>query len=716
MLAPSRPFQLASFLGAALLFLIQPLLAKQILPWFGGGSAVWSACLLFFQLGLVAGYAYAHLTRRLPIARQATLHVVLLAVAAALLPVSPSDAWKPPDGEHLVGRVLYLLLVNVGLPYVLLAATAPLIQDWDARRRTAGVRPGSDLESVDGRLHPRRPESPYRLYVISNVGSLLALIAYPAWLEPWLPLSVHHQIWSAAFVAFVAVCAWCAWIVTSTVSGVPHAQIPELSASSPAAIDIEVDRVTIPPAVRVLFWFLLPAIGSGLLMATTSTLTQDVAAMPLIWIAPLALYLVTFILAFAGWYLRPVWAFMYVALLFATIYAFRSDASTPAVLQATALLAVAFAGEMICHGELVRLRPPVDRLTGFYLALAIGGSLGGAFVALGAPLWFNSTIELPILHLATVAALAALWTWTIAGRLGALLRVLAPPAALALVAIPGARALSADAGATHVVAQERGFYGVVRITDEPAQSIRRLYHGRILHGLQFTTPVLSQVATTYYTEGSGVDLAIREHPRRRRGAPLIIGAVGLGTGTVAALGAAGDRIRFFEIDPVVIRLSQQHFTFVSGSPAAVEIVPGDARLTLEREIAQGGTAMYDVLVLDAFSGDAIPVHLLTAEAFGIYDRALAEDGVIAIHVSNRYLELRPVVRGLAAPRGFEVLEIYHQGTARARATSNTWMLVTRNREFAETIRPRARDTAEAFEPVVWTDDFSSLLAVWRPRD
>ncbi len=706
---PSRlPFLIASFLGAALLFLVQPLLAKQILPWFGGGSAVWSACLLFFQLGLVAGYAYAHVTRRLPPARQAIVHLALLLLSLLFLPVAPGDDWKPTDGEHLVSRVLLLLFANVGMPYVLLAATAPLIQDWDARRRSATVVPAqtAGLEPIA----PSRPDIPYRLYILSNAGSLLALLAYPLLLEPWLPLAVHHRIWSWLFVAFVATCGWCAWIVVQAFAG-----RVAVAAADPVATDVIVEAAP-ATAWRAFLWIVLAALGSGLLLATTSTLTQDVAAMPLIWIAPLALYLVTFIVAFAGWYLRPIWAFAYVGLLFSTMYALRENGSTSPELQALALLGACFAGCMVCHGELVRVRPGVEALTRFYLALAIGGSIGGACVALGAPLWFNSTIELPALHLVTIGLLAGLWAWSIPGRLGVVLRAIAPPAVVALVAIPGARALAADTSrATVLVEQDRGFYGVVRVTDEPGQDVRRLYHGRILHGLQFTTPILSSVPTSYYTEGSGVDLAIRQHPGRLAGRPMIIGAVGLGTGTVAALGTAGDRIRFFEIDPVVIRMSQRHFTFVSGSPAQVEIVPGDARLTLERELEQGGAGMYDVLVLDAFSGDAIPVHLLTAEALGVYDRVLAPDGILAIHVSNRFLELRPVVRGLAAPKDFEVLEIYHAGGVRARASSSTWMLVTRNRAFVQANAGSARDTSEAFEPVRWTDDFSSLFAVWRPR-
>jgi spermidine synthase len=693
------PFRLATVLGASLLFLIQPLLARQILPWFGGGSAVWSAALLFFQLGLVGGYAYAHLTRRLGPRRQATLHAALLVIALLFVPLSPGDGWKPPDGDALVGRVLWLLTANAGWPYVLLAATAPLIQDWFARSR------GPQPESIGA----ERPAPPYRLYVLSNAGSLSALLAYPLLMEPNLPLSRQHLVWSALFVVFVGSVFWCA----ARVRRLPATGETSLDIAQPAALDVAAATPAIDPAL----WVLLPAIGSGLLLATTTTLTQDVAAVPLLWIVPLALYLVTFILAFAGWYWRPIWSLVYLAMLAAVTYAFREDVSAPAALQGLALVGSCFAGAMVCHGELVRVRPPVARLTAFYLAIAVGGSLGGAFVAIGAPLLFTSTIELPILHVLAMATLAGLAARSLGGRSGILARMLAPPAVVAALIVAGSGVLRPErSDATRVVEVDRGFYGVVRVTDEPGQGIRRLYHGRILHGLQFTTPTLTTLATTYYVEGSGIELAIRQHPKRLSGQPMTIGVVGLGTGSVAAWGVAGDLVRFFEIDPVITALSARHFSFARESKADVAVVPGDARLSLEREMVDPvRRGAYDVIALDAFTGDAIPVHLLTDEAFGLYDQALAPDGILAVHVSNRYLDLRPVVRGLASRRGLEAIEIFRPAELRAGAAGSTWMLVSRNAGFIEALRPQAVDPAPEEAPVVWTDDFSSLLAVWKPR-
>lgn len=690
------PFQLATFLGSALLFFVQPLLAKQILPWFGGGSAVWSACLLFFQIGLVAGYAYAHLTRRLGPARQATMHLVLLAISLALLPVAPGPAWKPPDGEALVARVLWLLTANVGLPYVLLAATAPLLQDWLAQL---------DPLPVDAQAPPAaRPEGPYRLYVLSNAGSLLALLAYPILVEPRLPLARQHLLWSIVFVAFVAICGWCTWLIRRRTTAEVMATAVVYEPTAPT------------PILDAVLWIVLPAIGSGLLLATTSMLTQDVAAIPMLWIAPLALYLVTFMLAFGGWYWRPLWAFVYINSLFLVLYAFRESSGVPALVQAITLAGACFAGAMVCHGELVQLRPPVRRLTSFYLAMSAGGAIGGAFVALAAPMLFHSLVELPALHLVAVALVSALAVRRVSGYLGTFLRVLTPAFVVGLVAIVGMTALGSESNATVQVREvDRGFYGVVKVTEEPALNLRRLYHGRILHGLQFTTPTMTSRVTTYYVEGSGVELAIRQHPRRLAGQPLKIGVVGLGTGTVAGWGEAGDQIRFFEIDPVVIGISQRNFSYIKESKATSTIVRGDARLSLEREMAEpGGPHSYDVIVLDAFSGDAIPVHLLTDEALGLYEQALAPDGILVVHVSNRYLDLRPIVRGLAARRTLEVLEIFRDSDFTNRAAASTWMLVTRNRAFADAIRPSAVEPDDS-PPVVWTDDFSSLLAVWKPR-
>jgi spermidine synthase len=679
----SLPYQLAAVLGAFLLFLIQPLIAKQILPWFGGSATVWSACLMFFQVMLVAGYAFTHWSRRLGAARQGVVVLALGALAMLLaLPVAASPEWAPPDGAAPVTRVIAVLGASVGLPVFLLASTAPLVQHWFAR-----AEPG---------------RSPYPLYVLSNIGSLGALVAFPALIEP--SFTVPHQglMWSAGFVAFVVALGWCAWRVR-------HA-----AAATPADVT---DAGPRPDAVDRLLWVLLPAIGSGLLLATTSGLTQDIAPVPLLWVVPLSIYLLTFILAFAGWYSRQVFSVLFVASVGAIPILVGEDRSTPVVGQIAVLLSVFGMACMVCHGELARLKPAPRDLTAFYLALSAGGAIGGAAVALGAPLAFESYLERPILTVSALAMLGFVLWRDVERRWPGLVSWLAA-GALAL-AIGGATwAVLPRESRAGEVARGRSFYGVLRVTDEPhdqARPLRRLYHGRILHGSQFIPEALRRQVTSYYTAGSGIEIALNQHPRRVAAQAMRIGVAGLGTGTVAAWGQRFDRLTFFEIDPLVVEMNRRYFTYLTDSPATVDIVMGDARLSLERQVrSEQNQHSYDLLAMDAFSGDAIPVHLLTRECFAIYQRALRHDGILAVHVSNRYLDIRPVVRGAAAELGYEVIEIRKSSDAAIRANGSTWLLVTRNQEFLERARPYAESDPETSQ-LVWTDAFSSLMAVLKPE-
>ena len=672
-------FQVAVFLGAFLLFLVQPLIAKQILPWFGGGSAVWSACLLFFQLALVVGYAYAHHLRRLTPRNQVRLHLVLLVAAAATLPITASADWKPLDGERLVPRVLALLTVTVGAPYMLLASTAPLLQDWYAR------------------LHPGR--SPYWLYVLSNAGSLTALLAYPILIEPRMASGRQSLWWSVAFAGFAIVSGALAWRAQR------GADRPDVA--MPAAG---------PPTLTVqLLWLLWPACGTGLLLATTSAITQDVAAVPLLWIAPLAAYLLTYMAAFGGIYSRLIWVTLFVVSI-GTYYFVASGPSIANVKVYAAILFVALvSGCMVCHGELARLRPAVARLTEYYLAIAVGGSFGGLFVAVAAPLLFDSYLELPLLYLGTAALLLHAVAGPIAGRRLPRRAWLASAVTVALF-LAGAVTVAQTQRRTNAVARARSPYGVLTVTDDRSgdRPMRRLYHGRILHGSQFRAPSLRSRATSYYSEGSGVDIAIRRHPRRAAIQPLKIGAVGLGTGSIAALSEPQDRLRFFEIDPLVIEFAQRYFTYLKDARGKVEIVMGDARLSLEREMAIAQQHhSYDVFAVDAFSGDAVPVHLLTREAFLLYDLALKSDGILAIHISNRYLDLKPVVYGAAIERGWKLMMVVTSDNPTTRAVSSSWLLATRNVEFVDRVAESALPNPDALHQIIWTDDFSSLLSVLR---
>lgn len=687
---PPGPLYAAIGLGAFLLFLVQPMAARFILPWFGGGPTVWSACLLFFQVALLVGYGYAHLSRGLSVRRQAQIHLALLCLAALTLPIAPSADWKPADAEAPAARILLLLAATLGAPYVVLAATAPLLQDWFARGA-----PGT---------------APYRLYAWSNAGSLLALILYPLVVEPFLPIREQALVWSALFVTFGAVCAWSAVQLTrvARVAGVPSEPIPgDAAGHRPESLG---DTV---------MWVLLAACGSGLLLAATNELSQNIAVVPLLWILPFTCYLLSFILGFADAYRRSIWAPLLLVAVGAAAWVARLPIEYFAV-QIAAVGGVLIAGCMVCHGELVRIKPDARRLTTFYLAIAGGGSLGGLSVALVAPSVLDRLWEFPFFAVLSLLLLLVAVYRDPRSRLGG---GATPAAWVALSAALCAPAVAfilppSDDDAVEI-ARARNFYGVLSVEDDPltvGPRMRRLHNGRILHGAQFLDPAKKALAATYYSDGSGIDLAVRQHPRRVAAQPLHLAVVGLGAGTMAALGEAGDTLDFFEINPAAETFARQYFTFLADSPAAVTVVIGDARLSLERGVRSGSSlGAYDVIAVDAFSGDAIPVHLLTREAFALYRAALRPGGVLALHVSNRYLDLRPVVRGLAAETGAEVLEIEGEDDGSRAIESTTWMLVTSSEEFAAGARSYAQAARAGSRTSVWTDAFSSLIPVLKPR-
>lgn len=667
-------------LSAFLVFLVQPLMAKAILPWFGGAPAVWTTSMLFFQTGLLAGYGYAHWGRRLPLRRQLVVHLALLALSLLALPIIPSAEWKPVGTESPAWRILGLLAVTIGAPYLLLASTAPLLQDWYGR-------------DTNG--------SPYRLYAWSNTGSLLALLAYPFVVEPALTVDRQAWTWSAGYVVFGMGTAWIALRLARGAVG-------------PAGVTAAAETASPSRGERAL-WFSLAACGSGLLLAITNQLALDVASVPFLWIIPLSVYLVTFILAFGGWYRQLFWRLAFMVGLGAMAVLAKLGASAPLAGQIGGALFALLAACMICHGELARRAPAPAHLTAFYVIMSAGGAAGGLLVGLLAPAVLRDFWELPFfLLLPYVLLLVILYRDRGAAggvRIGPLAWV-----ALAAVGWLGVTAfvLPALQRTTRTVETARNFYGVLRVADDaPALgAMRRIRHGRIVHGTQFLDSTRHDEPTSYYARGSGVDLAITQHLRRKAGQPLTLGAVGLGAGTIAAYGAAGDRLRFYEINPDVLRLALAHFTFLRRSPASVEVVLGDARLSLERELSvPERRGQYDVMVLDAFSGDAVPVHLLTIEAMALYWAALKPDGVLAIHVSNRHLNLTKVVLASAPYFGKRVVRVHRaDGSA---AMSSTWLLVSGDvRFFHELEVPLATGTDVPREDgVLWTDQFSNLLSV-----
>ncbi|PTX97903.1 fused MFS/spermidine synthase [Opitutus sp. ER46] len=752
-------YALAIFTGAFLLFQVQPLIGKYILPWFGGGPGVWTTCLLFFQVVLLGGYAYAHfLTTHVRPRRQAIVHGVLLVAAMLLLPIAPGDHWKLHVAGNPTWQILLLLAGTIGLPYFVLSATGPLMQQW-----FSASHPGV---------------SPYRLYALSNVGSLLALLSYPVFFEVKFSRFTQAALWSSGFVVFVALCGYCAWrLARQPVPG------PSTPAADPAAPANPVDEAEARPApLDKALWVLLPATASVLLLATTNKLCQEVAVIPFLWVLPLALYLLSFVICFdhARWYARGVFAALLAVGIAACFQVMPAGNNAPLPLQIAVYSGTLFVACMFCHGELYQLKPSPRYLTSFYLAISLGGALGGVLVALVAPALFDDYHDLS-LGLWVLSYLAGVICFRQASRslglgaaVGAIIAVLLIPVlqsrfsgglsiweewllvcdrylwfmvgglAFFLGCVIDARTrrvstewtpklggylmgLSVLVGIVTIVqwnvargaaaiATSRNFYGTLKVYDYSPETqgerYRLLLHGATTHGLQFTDPAKALFATSYYGETSGVGLAIKHLPTppgQRR-----LGLVGLGTGTLARYGAAGDYVRIYEINPAVERLARTHFTYLERSPAKVDVVMGDARLSMEYELAAHEPQKFDLLALDAFSSDAIPIHLLTREAFAIYLQQLKPDGIIAVHISNRYLDLRPVVERLAGEFDLTAVTISEDDEPNWWVYRTTWMLVSRNRALLET--PEIREVSEGLErPAIyqplWTDDRASLYQV-----
>ena len=676
-----RLYATTVFLSAFLLFQVQPLVAKIILPWFGGSAAVWTVCMLFFQVLLLLGYFYAHGSIRWQApSRQRTVHWILLAAALAVMPLAPSAGWKPQGGEDPTLRILGLLAATIGLPYLLLSTTGPLAQAWFSRER-----PGV---------------SPYRLFALSNLGSMLALVSYPLLVEPFAPVRVQTAAWSIAFAAFALLCAALAWRASRAGAG------GEESAAAAA---------TAPSWATMSLWVALPACASVLLLAFTSHMSLNIAAIPLLWVLPLALYLLSFVLAFDAprWYRRAIWLPLLAAGVTAVCYTLSAEHRNTDVWVLVPLYsATLLAACMACHGELARNRPHPRHLTAYYLLIAFGGALGGLLVGLVAPHAFADLYELPL----GIAALAFLVPVALlVGRTAWRPR---RPAVLGLAAAAAAAALGAwlleqySERDENVRVTTRNFYGVLKTRDMgegPAEE-RILTHGTIVHGRQFLSPERRGWPTSYYGRDSGVGLAILQQGER---GPVRVGVVGLGTGTIASYGRPGDAYRFYDINPRVVDLARAEFTYLADSRAAVETVLGDARLSLEREPGQN----FDVLALDAFSSDSIPVHLLTSEAFELYLRHLRPDGILAVHVSNRYLDLVPVVRQAAARHALEARLVESDDNEEVGTYRSDWVLLARS--AAAFARPPLADAAQRIdedaEGPLWTDDYSNVIGLLKRR-
>ena len=656
------------FLSAFLLFQVQPIMGRFILPWFGGTPAVWSVCLLFFQAALLAGYAYAHWQGR------TRIHAVLLASSLALLPVIPT---RPEITDKPSMRILLLLAVTVGGPYFLLSATTPLLQKWSSSSS------------------PER--SPWRLYALSNFGSFLALLSYPFLIEPYVRLRVQAWVWSGLYVAFAILCAVVAW------------------ASRPAAATVESGQETGPTLWTIVFWLGLSAAGSTLLLATTNIVTQDIAVSPFLWIAPLSIYLLTFVLAFESdrWYPRRPFAIAAGVLAPSAYAVFNAGVGLSLSVQLGVYLSALFITCMICNGELRLARPEPRHLTTFYLTIAAGGVLGGVFVALIAPRVFTEFNEYPI-GLAA-ACLLGYAGWLRSGAMAMWTKhnfaVRIPLMALLIGGLGSVVAINLS-GAQPIAGKWRNFYGILRVTDHtyPNGDMRELTHGRIKHGSQYMDQAKRDLPTSYYGPHSGVAIALNALPE----GPRRIAVIGLGTGTMAAWGRSGDLVRFYEINPLVENIARTWFTFLPDSKAHIEVVLGDARIQMERELSNPPATVFGLIVVDAFSSDAIPMHLLTAEAADIYRKRLIPGGLLLFHISNRSLNLEPVTRGLAQYLNWNAAQVLTEDSPSTGEDGSRWVILTEDLELLQKITqdaPHVGWTDPKRKPILWTDDFASLWHV-----
>ncbi len=760
---PAALFALTILLGAFLLFQVQPLIAKLILPWFGGSAAVWTTCMLFFQVALLGGYAYAHWVNGRAGRQQTFIHLALLALSFLSLPILPSAWWKPQGVEDPLLRILGLLAATVGLPYFLLASTSPLLQSWYSRSNGGAM--------------------PYRFFALSNAGSMLGLLTYPIFVEPYLTSGQQAWMWSLSYAAFVLVCATVAWMARDT-----HAPAAA-AAATPAAPPTWSDRFV---------WMGLAACASALLLAVTNHLTQNIAAIPFLWVLPLSLYLLSFILCFDSdrWY----WRWLFIRLGAVTIpsvaYAISTESDIGNLKLAVGFFSVAlFILFMICHGEVARSRPAPQYLTSFYLMVSVGGAAGGLLIGFIAPYLLNGLYDLPIVVSLTAFMLVYL-LWRERGKassaainkaeflsepydkvvIGVLtlslvlyivLRLAAAkagapaffkapfltaaydsPVLFAIAGLIAAYVILRGAGAaandgkslegfvTFVLAAgiavgiagflakdtfnnvrnsrvlARNFYGALRVYDEdggsPMGGVRTLRHGTIDHGEEFLLPQYENFATTYYAKKSGVGLAISS---LQQSGGINVGVIGLGAGTIAVYGRPIDNYTFYDINPLVLHIARTQFRFLRNCTAKNEVVLGDARLSLEREPSK----QFDVLAVDAFSGDAIPVHLLTREAYALYWRHLRPNGVLAVHVSNKYLDLGPVVALAAAESGKQAMMVSLEADDDKEIAASDWVLVSSRPGFFE--QPEIRNADEAIKPIdglrTWTDDYSNLYKILR---
>ena len=736
------------FLSAFLLFQVQPIVARFVLPWFGGSAAVWNTCMLFFQVALLAGYCYSHLvTTWLKPRQQWVLHMVLLAISAFFLPVQPADYWKPEGNESINLSILLLLAVSIGLPFLMLSTTGPLIQAWQSR------------------THPGFPT--YRLFALSNTGSLLALLTYPFLIEPFLTRVDQSWIWSAGYVLFALLCSYSGWQVLATGVGSGNASpgtdgpadtqsaagqeqpVTQQASQSPAESSKTLDlpapggKPAVDPAQPpsespglglCALWTMLAAAASAMLLATTNQMCQEVASVPFLWILPLSLYLVTFIICFDSprWYQHWFFLPMLVVSLFAGALLLFTGLGMPLPLQIAGYSLVLFFCCMSCHGELAQMKPDTRHLTLFYLMVSVGGAMGGLFIVLVAPNIFKGYHEFHLLLiLCGVLCVGVFYLNRIVQQrpipLASWAAIPAVGTACALIVMQFSSEFESNDN-LRIIYKSRNAYGTVTVKErndpETGQPLRLiLYNGRIKHGMESLTTEFVNQPLSYYAPTSGVGLSVLHKRAQHPTEGIKLGVIGLGTGSMAAWCRPTDEIVFYEINPQVEDVAENVFAYLrrlrqSGGVARVEM--GDARVQLEIQLKQDEGQEFDILAVDAFSSDAIPVHLLTDECLDIYFQHLKPDGVLAIHISNRYLDLEPICYNLAAQHEMPSRLVRNPNDDDKHIDASTWVLMSRDEELldrldqAPYVKPWADvapEWSQAARETIWTDDFISLASV-----
>jgi hypothetical protein len=680
------PFALATLLGAFLVFQVQPIISKCVLPWFGGTPAVWTTCMLFFQVLLFGGYLYAHCLRTyFRLWQQTTIHFSLLVAALFTLPIEPSDAWKPSGETSPIVHLLGLLAAHVGLPYFVLSSTGPLMQAW-LSTQLSGARV-------------------YRLYALSNAGSLVALLSYPFVVEPLLSVHAQSLIWSVMFGLFVIVQALVVFCLVS---------------NSSQKIDSEFEGVRVhdqddpcpqsrPSLTQRLSWVGLTALASTLLLTTTQHVCQDVAVIPFLWILPLSLYLISFIICFDSPRLYHPKLYAALALLCLVLMPLSKlmSPSTSLLMDLGASTGFLFLICLLCHGEVARQKPAVEYLTQYYTLMSAGGAMGGLVVAVFCPMWLDTSSEQSVVvtisaSLAIIIVFAAQrWTgrvydWRAAKsfRVAAMVLPFINVGAASRYSTPG------------LIESDRNFFGILRV--EEVGENRQLVHGTTIHGLQ-RKPPFENLPTTYYGFESGIGKMLRARGER----PLHVCGVGLGCGVLASYGRENDHFEFIEINPAVVRIAREHFSFLRDSKAMVRHHLGDGRLVLERL----NDRRYDVIALDAFSSDSIPAHLLTREAFALYQSRLADEGAIVVHVSNKHLDLAPLVHRLASDAGMKSVLVESPGSIELQTLPALWVIAMspdntlwKSDAFKMYSSPDPKTIQTA---PLWTDQHHNLLSVFR---